>query len=75
MERILTIWEERSIYTGALISELKGYLKEEAKEESPPDTPAENKSTPSLVLLCRRSDCPSTPTGFLIGPLRKIRLL
>ncbi|CAL8298156.1 unnamed protein product [Lota lota] len=46
VERILSIWEERSIYTGALISELRGYLKEEVKEESPPDTPAENK-TPS----------------------------
>ncbi|CAL8364933.1 unnamed protein product [Arctogadus glacialis] len=46
VERILTIWEERNIYTGALIGELKGYLKEEVKEESPPDTPAENK-TPS----------------------------
>jgi hypothetical protein len=52
VERILTIWEERNIYTGALIGELKGYLKEEVKEESPPDTPAENKSTPSLVVLC-----------------------
>ncbi|CAL8295100.1 unnamed protein product [Merluccius merluccius] len=44
VERILSIWEERSIYTGALISELRGYLKEEVKEESPPDTPAENKT-------------------------------
>ena len=67
VERILSIWEERSIYTGVLISELRGYLKEEVKEESPPDTPAENKSTPSLVLLCRPSDCPSTPTVFLMG--------
>lgn len=44
VERILSIWEERKIYTGELISELRGYLKEEVKEDSPPDTPAESKS-------------------------------
>ncbi|XP_071374062.1 regulation of nuclear pre-mRNA domain-containing protein 2-like isoform X1 [Centroberyx affinis] len=41
VERILTIWEERGVYSGALITELKGYL---VKEESPPETPVEQKT-------------------------------
>lgn len=42
LERILTIWEERGVYSGTLITELRSTL---VKEESPPETPAEQKST------------------------------
>ncbi|XP_061615495.1 regulation of nuclear pre-mRNA domain-containing protein 2a [Phyllopteryx taeniolatus] len=41
VERILTIWQERSVYTEALIAELRSSL---AKEESPPVTPLEQKT-------------------------------
>ncbi|XP_077403906.1 regulation of nuclear pre-mRNA domain-containing protein 2a [Vanacampus margaritifer] len=40
-ERILTIWHERSVYSEALIAELRGSL---VKEESPPVTPVEQKT-------------------------------
>uniref|UniRef100_A0A3B3Z8T6 Regulation of nuclear pre-mRNA domain-containing protein 2 n=1 Tax=Periophthalmus magnuspinnatus TaxID=409849 RepID=A0A3B3Z8T6_9GOBI len=36
VERILSIWEERSVYEGNLISDLRSAL---VKEESPPETP------------------------------------
>ena len=50
MERILSIWEERGVYSGTLISELKNSL---VKEESPPETPVEQKSTYGLKFsLC-----------------------
>ncbi|KAF0024590.1 hypothetical protein F2P81_023392 [Scophthalmus maximus] len=41
LERILTIWEERGVYTGTLITELRSSL---VKEESPPETPVEQKT-------------------------------
>ncbi|KAM7373359.1 hypothetical protein PAMP_008217 [Pampus punctatissimus] len=41
VERILSIWEERSVYSGALIAELRSSL---VKEESPPETPVEQKT-------------------------------
>ncbi|XP_029370853.1 regulation of nuclear pre-mRNA domain-containing protein 2 isoform X1 [Echeneis naucrates] len=41
VERILSIWEERSVYSGTLISELRGSL---VKDESPPETPVEQKT-------------------------------
>uniref|UniRef100_A0A671UHP9 Regulation of nuclear pre-mRNA domain-containing protein 2 n=1 Tax=Sparus aurata TaxID=8175 RepID=A0A671UHP9_SPAAU len=41
VERILSIWEERGVYSGTLITELKSIL---VKEESPPETPVEQKS-------------------------------
>lgn len=41
VDRILTIWEQRNVYTNALIAELKGCL---VKEESPPETPGEPKA-------------------------------
>ena len=41
VERILTIWEDRGVYSGTLIAELRGSL---VKEESPPETPVEQKS-------------------------------
>ncbi|KAM4630222.1 regulation of nuclear pre-mRNA domain-containing protein 2a isoform 1-T2 [Polymixia lowei] len=41
VERILGIWEERNVYSGVLITELRGYL---VKEESPPETPVEQKT-------------------------------
>ncbi|KAG7225494.1 hypothetical protein INR49_027489 [Caranx melampygus] len=41
VERILSIWEERSVYSGTLISELRSSL---LKEESPPETPVEQKT-------------------------------
>nr|XP_019958035.1 PREDICTED: regulation of nuclear pre-mRNA domain-containing protein 2-like [Paralichthys olivaceus] len=41
LERILSIWEERGVYAGTLISELRSGL---VKEESPPETPAEQKT-------------------------------
>lgn len=41
VERILSIWEERSVYSGTLIAELRNSL---LKEESPPETPVEQKS-------------------------------
>lgn len=39
--RILSIWEERAVYSGSLIAELKSTL---IKIESPPETPVEQKS-------------------------------
>ncbi|XP_049606913.1 regulation of nuclear pre-mRNA domain-containing protein 2a [Syngnathus scovelli] len=41
VQRILTIWQERSVYTDAAIAELKGIL---VKEETPPVTPVEQKT-------------------------------
>lgn len=41
MERILSIWEERGVYAGTLIAEIRSTL---VKEESPPETPVEQKS-------------------------------
>ncbi|CAL9691676.1 unnamed protein product [Knipowitschia caucasica] len=41
VERILAIWEERSVYEGNLISDLRNAL---VKEESPPETPIEQKT-------------------------------
>ncbi|XP_011479065.1 regulation of nuclear pre-mRNA domain-containing protein 2 isoform X1 [Oryzias latipes] len=44
VERILSIWEERDVYSGALIAELKNIL---TKEDSPPaeqQTPVESKA-------------------------------
>lgn len=44
VERILSIWEERSVYAGTLVSDLRNTL---VKEESPPDhpdTPVEQKT-------------------------------
>uniref|UniRef100_A0A668A899 Regulation of nuclear pre-mRNA domain-containing protein 2 n=1 Tax=Myripristis murdjan TaxID=586833 RepID=A0A668A899_9TELE len=41
VERILSIWEDRGVYSGALIAELRGHL---LKEESPPETPVEQKT-------------------------------
>uniref|UniRef100_UPI0037E8285A regulation of nuclear pre-mRNA domain-containing protein 2a n=1 Tax=Semicossyphus pulcher TaxID=241346 RepID=UPI0037E8285A len=41
VERILTIWEERAVYSGTLIAELRSSL---VKEESPPETPVEQKT-------------------------------
>uniref|UniRef100_H2U0E9 Regulation of nuclear pre-mRNA domain-containing protein 2 n=1 Tax=Takifugu rubripes TaxID=31033 RepID=H2U0E9_TAKRU len=54
--RILSIWEERGVYSGSLITELKSTL---TKAESPPETPVEQKSecawcrSTFLVLLSR----------------------
>lgn len=39
--RILSIWEERAVYSGSLITGLKSTL---IKAESPPETPVEQKS-------------------------------
>ncbi|KAK5854923.1 hypothetical protein PBY51_005073 [Eleginops maclovinus] len=41
VERILSIWEERGVYAGTLITELRSNL---VKEESPPETPVEQKT-------------------------------
>ncbi|KAM9384874.1 regulation of nuclear pre-mRNA domain-containing protein 2a isoform 1-T1 [Pholidichthys leucotaenia] len=41
VERILSIWEDRSVYSGTLITDLRGIL---IKEESPPVTPVEQKT-------------------------------
>ncbi|XP_034560980.1 regulation of nuclear pre-mRNA domain-containing protein 2a [Notolabrus celidotus] len=41
VERILSIWEDRSVYSGTLITELRNSL---VKEESPPETPVEQKT-------------------------------
>ncbi|XP_075867934.1 regulation of nuclear pre-mRNA domain-containing protein 2a isoform X2 [Nelusetta ayraudi] len=41
LERILSIWEERGVYSGTLISELRSSL---VKEESPVETPVEQKT-------------------------------
>uniref|UniRef100_A0A8C5DAN0 Regulation of nuclear pre-mRNA domain-containing protein 2 n=1 Tax=Gouania willdenowi TaxID=441366 RepID=A0A8C5DAN0_GOUWI len=40
VERILSIWEERGVYPGTLVSDLRSTL---IKEESPPETPVEQK--------------------------------
>lgn len=51
VERILSIWEDRDVYSGTLITDLRNTL---AKEESPPETPMEQKSecrSHSLILL------------------------
>lgn len=42
VERILTIWEERGVYSGTLITDLRSSL---VKEESPPETPVEQKNS------------------------------
>uniref|UniRef100_A0A1A7X4K8 Regulation of nuclear pre-mRNA domain-containing protein 2 n=1 Tax=Iconisemion striatum TaxID=60296 RepID=A0A1A7X4K8_9TELE len=39
VERILSIWEERDVYSGTLITDLRNTL---VKEESPPETPVEH---------------------------------
>ncbi|KAM9776702.1 regulation of nuclear pre-mRNA domain-containing protein 2a [Syngnathus typhle] len=41
VQRILTIWQERSVYTDAAVAELRGIL---VKEETPPVTPVEQKT-------------------------------
>ncbi|XP_040909482.1 regulation of nuclear pre-mRNA domain-containing protein 2a [Toxotes jaculatrix] len=41
VERILSIWEDRAVYSGTLIAELRCSL---VKEESPPETPVEQKT-------------------------------
>ncbi|KAM3596838.1 uncharacterized protein V6R79_021551 [Siganus canaliculatus] len=41
VERILSIWEDRGVYSGTLINELRSSL---VKEESPPETPVEQKT-------------------------------
>ncbi|XP_070778264.1 regulation of nuclear pre-mRNA domain-containing protein 2a [Enoplosus armatus] len=41
VERILSIWEDRGVYSGTLITELRSSL---VKEESPPETPVEQKT-------------------------------
>lgn len=41
VERILSIWEDRGVYSGTLITELRSNL---VKEESPPETPVEQKT-------------------------------
>ncbi|CAN9504067.1 unnamed protein product [Ophioblennius macclurei] len=41
VERILTIWDERGVYSRTLISDLRSTL---IKEESPPETPVEQKT-------------------------------
>ncbi|XP_056254667.1 regulation of nuclear pre-mRNA domain-containing protein 2a [Seriola aureovittata] len=41
VERILSIWEDRSVYSGTLIAELRSSL---VKDESPPETPVEQKT-------------------------------
>ncbi|XP_075995230.1 regulation of nuclear pre-mRNA domain-containing protein 2a isoform X2 [Genypterus blacodes] len=41
VERILSIWEDRGVYSGTLITELRTSL---VKEESPPETPVEQKT-------------------------------
>uniref|UniRef100_A0A3B3BKA8 Regulation of nuclear pre-mRNA domain-containing protein 2 n=1 Tax=Oryzias melastigma TaxID=30732 RepID=A0A3B3BKA8_ORYME len=43
VERILTIWEERDVYSGALIAELKSIL---TKEDSPPAEQQQQQQTP-----------------------------
>uniref|UniRef100_A0A674NH88 Regulation of nuclear pre-mRNA domain-containing protein 2 n=1 Tax=Takifugu rubripes TaxID=31033 RepID=A0A674NH88_TAKRU len=46
--RILSIWEERGVYSGSLITELKSTL---TKAESPPETPVEQKSELTIVII------------------------
>ncbi|XP_069549383.1 LOW QUALITY PROTEIN: regulation of nuclear pre-mRNA domain-containing protein 2a [Brachyistius frenatus] len=41
VERILSIWEERDVYSGTLIGDLRSTL---VKDESPPETPVEQKT-------------------------------
>ncbi|XP_015229232.1 PREDICTED: regulation of nuclear pre-mRNA domain-containing protein 2-like isoform X2 [Cyprinodon variegatus] len=41
VERILSIWEERDVYSGTLVNDLRNIL---VKEESPPQTPVEQKT-------------------------------
>ncbi|KAM4725064.1 regulation of nuclear pre-mRNA domain-containing protein 2a isoform 2-T4 [Anableps anableps] len=41
VERILSIWEERDVYSGTLVTDLRNIL---VKEESPPETPVEQKT-------------------------------
>lgn len=48
VERILSIWEERGVYSGTLISELRSCL---VKEESPVETPVEQKSKHLALVL------------------------
>nr|XP_020441679.1 regulation of nuclear pre-mRNA domain-containing protein 2-like [Monopterus albus] len=41
VERILSIWEDRGVYSGTLIADLRSSL---VKEDSPPETPVEQKT-------------------------------
>lgn len=70
VERILTIWEERSVYEGNLISDLRNTL---VKEESPPETPVEEKTpTESKADLRSRIVAEFVPQAF-IDQLSKYR--
>ncbi|KAK7898857.1 hypothetical protein WMY93_019710 [Mugilogobius chulae] len=70
VERILSIWEERSVYEGNLISDLRNAL---VKEESPPETPVEQKTpTESKAEIRSRIVAEFVPQGF-IEQLNKYR--
>lgn len=63
VERILSIWEERSVYEGSLITDLKNTL---VKEESPPETPLEEKTpTESKADLRSRIVAEFVPQAFV----------
>lgn len=63
VERILTIWEERGVYSGTLIANLKNSL---VKEESPPETPVEQKTlVESKAELRARIVAEFVPQGFI----------
>lgn len=63
VERILSIWEERSVYEGNLISDLRNTL---VKEESPPETPVEEKTpTESKADLRSRIVAEFVPQAFI----------
>lgn len=59
VQRILTIWQERSVYPDALIAELRAGL---VKEESPPATPAEQKSERVNIRGLRSSSTCTPPS-------------
>lgn len=63
VERILSIWEERSVYEGNLITDLRNTL---VKEESPPETPVEEKTpTESKADLRSRIVAEFVPQAFI----------
>lgn len=63
VERILSIWEERSVYEGNLITDLRNTL---VKEESPPETPVEEKTpTESRADLRSRIVAEFVPQAFV----------
>lgn len=66
VERILSIWEERSVYSGTLVSDLRNSLVKEESPPEPPDTPVEQKTpVESQAELYSRIVAEFVPQAFI----------